>query len=173
MTIMVGRKTEAASQSEEWPAEVGIIISALEAGRGTRNWDRRNKTRRPYQARAILRLFSDMDGTDGWVLFSRDIDRRGLGFITKHRLPLGYGGTVRMTLPDGRDIVAHCTLLRCREATPGWYEGALYFNRPQDIDSESAEEGETPRALSEDEGGGEDGVIGKIFFAKSGGSDEA
>jgi hypothetical protein len=25
----------------------------------------------------------------------------------------------------------HCTLLRCREAAPGWFEGSVYFNREQ------------------------------------------
>jgi hypothetical protein len=24
-----------------------------------------------------------------------------------------------------------CTLFRCRVVVSGWYEGALYFNRPQ------------------------------------------
>jgi hypothetical protein len=24
-----------------------------------------------------------------------------------------------------------CTLLRCRQASPGWFEGCLHFNREQ------------------------------------------
>jgi hypothetical protein len=47
-------------------------------------------------------------------------------------LPLGYGGIVELATPDGETVRAHCTLLRCRMAAPGWYEGALYFNRPQE-----------------------------------------
>jgi hypothetical protein len=30
-------------------------------------------------------------------------------------------------------IEAACTVLRCRQAAPGWYEGAIYFNRSQEI----------------------------------------
>jgi hypothetical protein len=28
-------------------------------------------------------------------------------------------------------VTIRCTLLRCRETAPGWYEGALHFNRNQ------------------------------------------
>ena len=54
-----------------------------------------------------------------------------MGFITRHRLPLGYGGRVQVLGPRGEPITIQCTLYRCREAAPGWYEGALYFNREQ------------------------------------------
>ena len=56
-----------------------------------------------------------------------------MGFITPHRLPLGYGGWVELLSPRGRKIRAHCTLFRCREAVKGWYDGALYFNREQHV----------------------------------------
>lgn len=117
-----------------WPAEADLIISALDAGRAGGIPDRRRVRRVPYRVPAILRLFSDLPDTDPWTLYTRDIDRRGVGFITRHRLPLGYGGMIRLPLPDGDFLEAHCTLLRCREAAPGWYEGALYFNREQELD---------------------------------------
>jgi hypothetical protein len=57
---------------------------------------------------------------------------RGLGFITSHRLPLGYGGLVQLPRPDGKGtMTVHCTILRCRETAPGWFEGSVYFNRDQ------------------------------------------
>jgi hypothetical protein len=117
----------------DWPPEADLIISALEAGRGLGSSDRRGGSRSPYRTRAVLRLFSDLPETDPWTLYTRDVDGRGVGFITRHRLPLGYGGMIRLTLPSGQILEAHCTLLRCREAAPGWYEGALYFNREQDV----------------------------------------
>lgn len=117
----------------DWPPEADLIISALEAGRAGGTADRRRTRRIGYRVPAILRLFSDLPDTDPWTLYTRDIDRRGIGFITRHRLPLGYGGMIRLPLPNGDFLEAHCTLLRCREAAPGWYEGALYFNREQDL----------------------------------------
>jgi hypothetical protein len=54
-----------------------------------------------------------------------------MGFVCADRLPLGYGGIVVVPALDKRTLRIHSTVLRCREVTPGWYDGALYFNRPQ------------------------------------------
>jgi hypothetical protein len=118
---------------------VDLIISALEAGsRRERsgsagvNRDQRLLERTPYRVRASLQLFSDAAGTAPWRLFIRDADARGLGFLTPHRLPLGYGGSVELPAPSGQRVGIHCTVLRCREVATGWFEGALAFNRDQD-----------------------------------------
>ena len=113
----------------EWPAEVDLILSALEAGGACE--ERRRAQRNRYNVMAQLRLFSDPAGTKPWVLFTRDVNRKGIGFITRHRLPLGYGGKVQLSSPNGQLVTVHCTLYRCREAAQGWFEGALYFNREQ------------------------------------------
>jgi len=115
-----------------WPPEADIILSAMEAAEGNQS-ERREHGRLPYRTRAQLRLFSDPIGSDPWMLYTRDVNARGLGFITPHRLPLGYGGWVELLSPRGRKIRAHCTLFRCREAVKGWYDGALYFNREQHV----------------------------------------
>ena len=132
----------AAAAADPWPREVDLIISALEAGsrrdcRSTDpttagNRDQRLLDRTPYRVRASLHLFSDHEGTPPWRLFIRDADARGLGFLTPHRLPLGYGGTVELPAPSGQRVNIHCTVLRCREVATGWFEGALTFNRDQD-----------------------------------------
>ena len=104
--------------------------------------ERRHGGRTPYRVRAALRLFSDAPGQAPWSLYTRDVDRRGLGFITPHRLPLGYGGTVELYAPSGRKVSLPCTLFRCRQTVQGWYEGALYFNREQeDFDERGDEKG--------------------------------
>jgi hypothetical protein len=121
----------AASAQELWPAEVDLILSALDAGKNGLDANRRLGSRLPYRVRAQLKLFSDQPGADPYVLYTRDVDPRGMGFITPHRLPLGYGGEVELFTPRGNKLRVHCTLLRCREAAPGWYEGAAYFNREQ------------------------------------------
>jgi len=127
----------AQSADELWPPEVDLILSAMEAARerttGSQSveHERRYRGRVPYRVRAELRLFSDAPDTPPWVLYTRDVDVRGLGFITPHRLPLGYGGTLELYAPVGRKVRVPCTLFRCRQAVQGWYEGALYFNREQ------------------------------------------
>ncbi len=116
----------------EWPAQAELVISALEAGQfagGPR--DRRGARRKRLRVKASLRLFIDGPATPPWTLYSRDIHARGMGFVTPHRLPLGYGGLLELPAPNGKWVSVACTLLRCREAAPGWFDGALYFNRDQ------------------------------------------
>jgi PilZ domain len=110
-----------------------MVISALDAGQSTSPFNRRLSNRCEYRVRARLRLFSDPEGTEPWTLYTRDVDAGGVGFITRHRLPLGYGGRIEFLAPNGEVLTATCTLLRCRPAAPGWYEGALYFNRKQSV----------------------------------------
>jgi hypothetical protein len=112
-----------------WPREVGMILSAMEVA--DVHEERRDLQRLAYRVRASLRLHSDVHGNGDRELYTRDVNPRSLGFITPHFLPLGYGGILQIPTPGGRNLTVHCTLLRCRQVTPGWYEGALYFNRDQ------------------------------------------
>jgi hypothetical protein len=112
-----------------WPKEVGMIMTALEAGQWSE--DRRKDRRQPYHVKAALRLFVDNSKSHEKLLYTRDVHARGMGFLTSHRLPLGYGGTVQLLTPEHRMVMIQCTLLRCRQAAPGWYEGALHFVRDQ------------------------------------------
>jgi hypothetical protein len=113
-----------------WPPEVALILTALAAGR----WheERRDTPRKPYRVKAALRLHTDDAGAESKCLFTSNVSKRGLGFLTQHRLPLGYGGVVEIPGPDNRTLTVDCTLLRCRQAAPGWYEGALHFIRDQE-----------------------------------------
>ena len=115
------------------PPEAEFIISAIEAANCGKKCpdDRRQSRRVGYRAVVRLKLFSDPEGTEPWVLYTRDADMRALGFITRHRLPLGYGGTAVLCGPQGEEIVADCILQRCRETVGGWFEGCLAFNRDQ------------------------------------------
>jgi hypothetical protein len=113
-----------------FPPTVELILSALETGQHARH-ERRMACRAPYRATAKLRLFSDLPDTPPWLVYTRDANHRGLGFLTSHRLPLGYGGMLDLLSPDGQAASIPCTLIRCRQAAPGWYEGSLHFNREQ------------------------------------------
>ena len=121
----------AVAAGDAWPAEVELILSALEAA-GAAPDNRRRHPRMSYRTIAELRLFSDPPATPAWRLYTRDVSARGVGFITAHRLPLGYGGVVQLPTPrTGRLVSVNGTLFRCREISDGWFEGALYFNREQ------------------------------------------
>ena len=121
------------SSMEDWPPQAELVLSAIEAGQHPINpgAERRQGKRASFRVRAQLRLYSDNPGEPGRAIYTRDIHTRGLGFITPHRLPLGHGGLVDLPTPAGKIVSVPCTLLRCREAAPGWYEGSVYFNRDQ------------------------------------------
>jgi hypothetical protein len=129
-TVLEQPRPEPVRSDKEWLAEAELIISALEAGAPAPD-NRRRHPRRRYRVIADLRLFSDKPDSPRWRLFTRDISVRGLGFVTRERLPLGYGGIVELPGPHGRVMAIHGTLFRCREIGNGWYEGALHFNRDQ------------------------------------------
>ena len=138
MTLTAGPQAPA-NPSDPWPTEVQLINSPHAAGEdGTRGGAvlspaaaHRDVPRMAHRVLAELHLFSDAPDAEPWRLYTRDVSSRSLGFITSHRLPLGYGGTVELATPDGSVVAVNCTLLRCREITTGWFEGALYFNREQ------------------------------------------
>ena len=118
----------AASAAGGLPQEVEFILSALEAAQFTGK-SRRTTTRHTYRAEASIKLFSDTPQAPPWTIYARDISPKGLGFVTRHRLPLGYGGMLTIVGPHGKTVKIDCTLLRCRESVQGWFEGSMYFNR--------------------------------------------
>jgi hypothetical protein len=131
------------SRMKDWPAEAKLILSALETGR----FDGRNRRtvgRIPFRTKALLNLYSD-DMAVPREIYTHDLHCRGLGFITPHRLPLGHGGTIDIPMRDAPPMRIACTLLRCRETVSGWFEGAVYFNRPQDWMEETEEATQGPK----------------------------
>ena len=127
---IVPERVRLKSCTTAWPPQAELVLSAIEAGRFAGS-NRRGAPRRRFRAKAGLRLFSDVVQAPARTIYTRDVHNRGLGFITPHRLPLGHGGVVELPTEDGGTVSIPCTLLRCREAAPGWFEGSLYFNRDQ------------------------------------------
>lgn len=115
---------------QPFPREVEFVISALEAGPRP-NRDRHKLPRTIYRVQATLRLFSDKPESAPTILYTRHVNPQAVGFLTARRLPLSHGGILYITSPTQRLMQVYCTILRCREAAPGWYEGAVYFNRQQ------------------------------------------
>ena len=126
-----------ADASAPFPAEVEFLISALEAGPRPLI-DRQKETRSQYRVRATLKLFSDAADAKPALLYTRNVTTHALAFLTNDMLTLSHGGILRIPKPSGDIVKINCTVLRYREAAPGWFEGAIYFNREQAIFSAEA-----------------------------------
>ena len=119
-----------ADATAAFPAEVEFLISALEAGPKPLV-DRQKERRSQYRVRATLKLFSDAADAKPALLYSRNVTSQAMAFLTNDVLTLSHGGILRIPSPSGETLKINCTVLRYREAAPGWFEGALYFNREQ------------------------------------------
>ena len=126
-----------ADATAPFPAEVEFLISALEAGPKPLI-DRQKQKRLQYRVRATLKLFSDPPEAQPALLFTRNVTSQALAFLTKDVLTLSHGGILRIPSPSGEILKINCTVLRYREAAPGWFEGAIYFNREQPFFSSEA-----------------------------------
>ena len=124
------RDTET-ENTADWHPQAEMVLSALEAANPS--GDRRRQARRAFRVRASLKLFTDCSDEPARILYTRDANHRGIGFVTRARLPLGYGGVLELPSlrTPGKIVTVQCTLSRCRLAAAGWYEGALHFNRDQ------------------------------------------
>lgn len=113
---------------EPFPPEVAFVLSSLEAGPRPIH-DRQKLPRIAHRVRATLRLYSD--AATPLVLYTRHVNAQAVGFLVDRQLPLSHGGVVDMIDLDGQVVCIACTVLRCRPACDGWYEGALHFVRAQ------------------------------------------
>jgi hypothetical protein len=121
-----------ADATAAFPAEVEFLVSALEAGPKPLI-DRQKERRSQYRVRASLKLFSDAPDARPALLYTRNVTSQALAFLTNDVLTLSHGGILRIPSPAGEMLKINCTVLRYREAAPGWFEGAVYFNRDQAV----------------------------------------
>jgi hypothetical protein len=113
---------------EAWPADVELIMSALEAA-----WagdEHRTTTRRRLRVPAYAKLLAEMHTNRQVVVYTRDCGPRHVGFLTDAVLPLGYGLILTLKTPEGVLLEAAGVVHRCRECVPGWFEGSISLNRP-------------------------------------------
>jgi len=119
------------AEEQDIPPEVRMMMTAMDTGKGCPTSDRRRESRVTHRTRAMLYLFCNSSAGVPCVLYTRDACPRGLGFLTNRPLPLGYGGRLDLISPQGVPMRIQCTVSRCREVAPGWFEGAVNFNRCQ------------------------------------------
>src|ERR1051326_2677248 len=115
---------------ESFPREVEFILSALEAGPRPPT-DRHKMRRSRYRVQASLKLYSDPPDAPAITVYTRDASANAIGFVAPRRLALSHGGVLVLPSPKGETMHVTCTIFRCREIAPDWFEGAIYFNREQ------------------------------------------
>ena len=113
----------------EWPHDAQVVMSSLEAGRAGGASERRMRQRRHFRVKAYLQLFGERIEEPAILLYARNLDDRGMGFVTQTRLPVSRGGVVQFRAANGAPVRTSIMVTRCREVSPGWYEGSVQFIR--------------------------------------------
>jgi hypothetical protein len=113
------------------PADARFVLSVLNGDGSSNSNDRRRFARNPYVAPGELEVIGDA-APPRTAVYTRDVNRWGVGFVTQHPLPLGRDATLRIWI-EGQMLMLRSCVLRCREVLPGWYEGAalLYSEEPR------------------------------------------
>jgi len=121
----VGAGTKQASDGV--PQDARFVISVLNGEpSGADHQERRRFRREPFIAAAELEVLGDAS-PPRTAIFTRDANRWGVGFVTQKPLPLARDATLRIFIAGGEMLMVRCCVLRCREAAPGWFEGAVLF----------------------------------------------
>ena len=118
------RYSESADESAD-PREIDSVIAAVSSNTGVPEEERRGGARADYRVDAHLRLLPEVNGEGERVVYTRDVDEWGIGFVTAFAFAPGRKAIIRLQAPCGKEILRRCTVLRCREILPGWFESAV------------------------------------------------
>jgi hypothetical protein len=129
-THNMGFDDQGLSVVEPFPQDVEFVISALEAG-SRPHLDERQVKRAKYRVRAMFKLYSEGLDASPILIYTRNVSSRGMGFLCSRQLPISHGGVVLILNFNGDMEKIACIVLRSREASANWFEGAVHFNRPQ------------------------------------------
>lgn len=109
-----------------WPMEIRAAILCLET-RSHAGAERRLRNRFPYRVQAEL-TWVDLPDADPVAVFTRDINSWTVGTLTL--APMQTGWRCNLRLPDPLShhaLEIACSVYRCTEFYPGWYDVALRF----------------------------------------------
>jgi hypothetical protein len=107
------------------PRDVETAMAAVSSSTAVPEEERRTTARAEYRVDAHLRLLPEVDSEGERVIYTRDIDEWGIGFVTAFAFAPGRKAIVRLQAPSGKELLRRCTVLRCREILPGWFESAV------------------------------------------------
>jgi hypothetical protein len=85
--------------------------------------ERRQAPRREHHVRAAMEI-DDAIQRSRQTVYTRDVSSWGVGFICRTPLPPGSNAMLHIDGAHGRTLRLMCCVLRCREVTRGWFEGA-------------------------------------------------
>jgi hypothetical protein len=92
--------------------------------------ERRQTPREEHHCRAAMEI-DDSIQRSRQTVYTRDVSSWGVGFICRTPLPAGSTAMLHIDGAHGRPLRLMCCVLRCREVTPGWFEGAALLFREE------------------------------------------
>jgi hypothetical protein len=93
--------------------------------------ERRHVSRARYQTRAWLQPFDETGAIRSPVIFTRDLDPHGLGFIARQDLAVLGRAVLHLPACNGSTVRVRCRVRRSRDIAKGWYEGVVHFDQEQ------------------------------------------
>ena len=102
--------------------------------------DRRRSERVPHHVRAAMEIDDALQHTRQ-TIYTRDVSSWGVGFISRVPLPTGANAMLHIAGVHGRTLQVMCSVIRCREVLPGWYEGAAVLFKEEPMLSSTATSG--------------------------------
>jgi hypothetical protein len=93
--------------------------------------ERRHVSRARYQTPAWLQPYDETGALRSPLIFTRDLDPEGLGFIARHDLAVLGRAVLHLPACNGGSVRVRCRVRRSRDFTNGWYEGVVQFDHEQ------------------------------------------
>ena len=113
------------------PEDVREVIGMLSGRAPSRAVvERRQTPRHDHQVRAAMEI-DDSVQRSRQTIYTRDVSSWGVGFVCRIPLPPGSNAMLHIDGAHGRPLRLMCCVLRCREVTPGWFEGAALLFREE------------------------------------------
>jgi hypothetical protein len=117
---------------EAIPRSAGNAIERIARGRPPRI-ERRRVSRGVYRMQAWLQPADATGALRSPIIFVRDVDEYGLGFLAHHDVSALGLPVLFLPAANGRPLRLNCRIARCREFELGWFEGMVQFTQPQPV----------------------------------------
>ncbi len=114
------------------PRSAGNAIERIARGRPPRI-ERRRVSRGCYRTQAWLEPVDETGALRSPIIFVRDVDEFGLGFLAHHDVSAMGVATLFLPAANGRPLRLRCRIGRCREFENGWFEGVIEFTEAQPL----------------------------------------
>jgi hypothetical protein len=134
-----GQKEQEAAETAALPEDAKVVILVLteeSSTTGSADAAAANRRRFPRCAYQVAATLKKGDGSNADAasamrmrIYTRDANQWGVGFVAQESIPAGSDAYLILDRPGfARPMHRRCRIVRCREALPGWYEGAAVFH---------------------------------------------